>query len=162
VIRRANEADHPWIAHLATEVYRDLGDYGQVMPLWLVQPGVLAWIDEEAGHRRGYAVLGFYVDHGLRRTVADLLAIGVVPQYQRGGIGTRMLEHVVAVVAAVGPNHGISDVRLTVAHTNTVGQRWYHKSGFRVVDGDHGLYANGQRAIRMARSILPATTAAAS
>ena len=57
MIRRATQADHPWIAQLATEVYRDLGDYGQVMPQWLVQPGVLAWLDEDAGQRRGFAVL---------------------------------------------------------------------------------------------------------
>ncbi len=161
MIRRATEADHSWIASLATEVYRDLGDYGQVMPQWLVQPGVLAWLDEDAGVGRGYAVLGFYVDHALRRTVADLLAIGVAPAHQRHGIGSRLLEHVVAIVAAVGPTHGIHEVRLTVAHTNLVGQRWYQKTGFRAVDGDHGLYANGQRAIRMVRALPPATAALA-
>jgi ribosomal protein S18 acetylase RimI-like enzyme len=161
VIRRGTEADHPWIAQLATEVYRDLGDYGQVMPQWLVQPGVLAWLDDDAGLRRGFAVLAFYVDHGLHRTVADLLAIGVVPAHQRAGIGSALLGHVVAVVSAVGPAHGITDLRLTVAHTNLVGQRWYHKSGFRPVEGDHGLYANGQRAIRMARPLDPIPSAIA-
>ncbi|MCB9563052.1 MAG: GNAT family N-acetyltransferase [Kofleriaceae bacterium] len=160
MIRRATQADHPWIAQLATEVYRDLGDYGQVMPQWLVQPGVLAWLDEDAGQRRGFAVLGFYVDRQLARTVADLLAIGVGPRHQRGGIGTQLLEHVISVVAAVAPAHGIVDVRLTVADTNLVGQRWYAKSGFHVVDGDHGHYANGQRAIRMARPLAPTTASA--
>ena len=157
MIRRATEADHAWIAQLAAEVYQDLGEYGAVMPQWLIQPGVVGWIDEAHGERRGFAVLGFYQDRiqgeGGLRTVADLLAIGVVPAYQRHGIGTRLLEHVIGVVGAVSLTHGIPDLRLTVAHTNLVGQRWYQRSGFRVVDGEHGTYANGQRAIRMARPL---------
>lgn len=138
---------------MAAEVYRDLGEYGAVMPQWLVQPGVLAWVDEDRGERRGFAVLGFYQDRNAGRTVADLLAIGVVPRYQRHGIGTRLLEHVVSVVSAVAPTHSIPDLRLTVAHTNVVGQKWYVRNGFKVVDGEHGTYANGQRAIRMARPL---------
>jgi len=157
VIRRAIEADHAWISQLSAEVYRDLGEYGTVMPQWLIQPGVVGWIDEERGERRGFAVLGFYQDRvagsvGLR-TVADLLAIGVAPRYQRRGIGTQLLQHVIGVVGAVSMTHGIPDLRLTVADTNVIGQRWYERSGFRVVDGEHGTYANGQRAIRMARPL---------
>ena len=87
------------------------------------------------------------------RSVADLLAIGVVPEHQRRGIGTRLLAHVIGVVSAVAPSHGIPDLRLTVAHTKVVWQRWYARSGFRVVDGEHGTYANGQRAIRMYRKL---------
>jgi ribosomal protein S18 acetylase RimI-like enzyme len=138
---------------VAAEVYRDLGEYGAVMPQWLVQPGVLGWIDEANDKRRGFAVLGFYQDRATAQTVADLLAIGVVPRHQRSGIGTRLLEHVIGVVTAVAPTHGIPDLRLTVADTNLVGQRWYARSGFRIVDGEHGTYANGQRAIRMARPL---------
>jgi ribosomal protein S18 acetylase RimI-like enzyme len=154
VIRRASEADHAWISQLAAEVYHDLGEYGAVMPQWLVQPGVLGWVEHDRDERRGFAVLGFYQDRTPgARTVADLLAIGVVPLHQRRGIGSRLLEHVIHVVGAVAATHGIPDLRLTVAHTNLVGQRWYQRSGFRIVDGEHGTYANGQRAIRMARPL---------
>jgi ribosomal protein S18 acetylase RimI-like enzyme len=154
VIRRAGEGDHAWISQLAAEVYHDLGEYGTVMPQWLVQPGVLGWIAEEGTERTGFAVLGFYQDRAVgTRTVADLLAIGVVPRHQRRGIGTRLLEHVIHVVGAVSVSHGIPDLRLTVADTNLVGQRWYARSGFKIVDGEHGTYANGQRAIRMARPL---------
>lgn len=164
-IRRADASDHEWIARTAARVYHDLGEYGAVMPQWLVQPGVIGWIEEaNTRERRGFAVLGFYQDPGpgsrshqsmpaSARTVADLLAIGVDPRWQRFGIGTRMLEHVIAVVRAVAPSHGIGDLRLTVSDTNEVGQRWYVRHGFRVVDGHHGSYANGQRALRMARAL---------
>lgn len=159
MIRRAGEPDHAWIAGLAASVYHDLGEYGAVMPQWLVQPGVLAWVEEldepaAVPERRGFAVLGFYQDRQqASRTVADLLAIGVAPRWQRHGIGTRLLEHVIAVVSAVAPGHDIRDLRLTVAETNLAGQRWYARHGFGVVDAEHGSYANGQRAIRMARPL---------
>lgn len=154
MIRRAAEADHAWISRLAAEVYHELGEYGSVMPQWLIQPGVVGWVDEDQHERRGFAVLGFYQDRSqATRTVADLLAIGVEPRHQRQGIGSALLEHVIGIVAAVAPTHGIPDLRLTVAHTNTVGQRWYERAGFRVVAGEHGTYANGQRAIRMARPL---------
>jgi len=156
-LRRAGVLDHAWVAQLASEVYRDLGEYGAVMPQWLLQPGVVAWIDDAHGERRGFAVLGFYVDQvprgGVTRTVADLLAIGVLPAYQRHGLGSRLLAHVIRVVGAVAPAHGIHELHLTVSHTNLAGQRWYARSGFVAVPGDHGTYANGQRAIRMARAL---------
>jgi len=47
VIRRAEAADHPWIIATGAEAYRDLGDYTRILPSWLEQPGVLAWIDHD-------------------------------------------------------------------------------------------------------------------
>jgi len=81
------------------------------------------------------------------------VAFAVADEHQGRGIGTQLLQHVIGVVGAVSMTHGIPDLRLTVADTNVIGQRWYERSGFRVVDGEHGTYANGQRAIRMARPL---------
>ena len=62
-IRRAEVADHPWIIATGAEAYRDLGDYTRILPSWLEQPGVLAWIDHDVQNRgRGFAMLGFYLD----------------------------------------------------------------------------------------------------
>ena len=42
---------------------RDLGDYTRILPSWLEQPGVLAWIDHDVqGRGRGFAMLGFYTE----------------------------------------------------------------------------------------------------
>jgi ribosomal protein S18 acetylase RimI-like enzyme len=156
VIRRAEVADHSWIIATGAEAYRDLGDYTRILPSWLEQPGVLAWIDQDvAGRGRAFAMLGFYMEvpGPSSEVVADLLALAVLPVFQRRGIGSRLLTHVIEVAERVAPSSRISALRLTVAETNTAAQRLYARAGFRVIDGS-ATYDRGQRALRMARPLL--------
>jgi ribosomal protein S18 acetylase RimI-like enzyme len=139
------------------EAYRDLGDYTRILPSWLEQPGVLAWIDQDPqGHGRGFAMLGFYMEDaaaaGTQRPVADLLALAVLPAFQRHGIGSRLLAHVIEVAERVGPSSHISQLRLTVAEDNVGAQRLYARTGFHIVDGS-ASYDRGQRALRMVRAL---------
>lgn len=157
VIRRASAADHHWITGLAAEVYIDLGDYGQIIPSWLVHPGVLAYLDESpAGGRtelRGFILLGFYEPSGEAACVADLLAIAVDPRHQRRGIGRRLLDYSIELAELIGAKNGVDEIRLTVAEPNSAGRRLFSTSGFEILDGNHGLYDGGQRAIRMSRPL---------
>ncbi len=161
MIRRAEAADHPWIVATGAEAYADLGDYTRILPSWLEQPGVLAWIDHDLqGRGRGFAMLGFYMEDpsgtgaGPSQVVADLLALAVLPSQQRRGIGNKLLAHVIEVAERVGPSSQIETLRLTVAETNTGAQRMYARAGFRMVEGS-ATYDRGQRALRMARSLEP-------
>jgi ribosomal protein S18 acetylase RimI-like enzyme len=158
VIRRATTDDYPWMVATGALVSKDLGNYDQILPSWLAQPGVLAWIDDSPeGAARGFALLGFYMepssDRATQVPVADLLAIAVAPHHQRLGIGTALLHQVIAVAARVGPQNHIDELRLTVAEDNQIGQRMYERAGFRVVDAIAGTYAGGQRALRMVRRL---------
>ena len=158
MIRRAEVQDHPWIVATGAEVYRDLGDYTRILPSWLEQPGVLAWIDHDVqGRGRGFAMLGFYTEegphkNGQQQVIADLLALAVLPTFQNRGIGGRLLEHVIEVAERVAPASHISSLRLTVAEDNTGAQRLYARAGFHVVDGA-ATYDRGQRALRMVRPL---------
>ncbi len=159
MIRRAEVRDHPWIVQAGAEAYADLGDYTRILPSWLEQPGVLAWIDSDvSGRGRGFAMLGFYAEQvagsapGVQQVVADLLALAVLPQYQKKGIGTKLLEHVIEVAERVAPASHITQLRLTVAEHNTGAQRLYARAGFHVVDGA-AHYDRGQRALRMVRPL---------
>jgi ribosomal protein S18 acetylase RimI-like enzyme len=156
VIRRAEATDHPWIIATGAEAYRDLGDYTRILPSWLDQPGVLAWIDQDlAGRGRAFAMLGFYLEATSPNgeVVADLLALAVLPVFQHRGIGTRLLTHVIEVAERVAPSSRITTLRLTVAEANTSAQRLYARAGFRMVDGST-TYDRGQRALRMARPLV--------
>lgn len=164
MIRRAEVSDHPWIIATGAEAYRDLGDYTRILPSWLEQPGVLAWIDEDLHARgRGFAMLGFYMEDPTGRglaastVVADLLALAVLPTQQNRGIGNKLLSHVIEVAERVAPSSQIDALRLTVAETNTGAQRLYARAGFRIVDGS-ATYDSGQRALRMARRLSPPST----
>ena len=158
MIRRAEVADHPWIIATGAEAYRDLGDYTRILPSWLEQPGVLGWIDYDVqGRGRGFAMLGFYLDDptssaSSSQVVADLLALAVLPSFQRRGIGTKLLHHVIEVAERVAPSSHISSLRLTVAESNTGAQRLYARHGFRIIDGS-ASYDRGQKALRMARPL---------
>jgi ribosomal protein S18 acetylase RimI-like enzyme len=160
MIRRAEVQDHPWIVATGAEAYADLGDYTRILPSWLEQPGVLAWIDEDAhGHGRGFAMLGFYTEELPRagakaQVIADLLALAVLPLYQRKGIGSKLLEHVIDVAERVAPSSHIHQLRLTVAENNVGAQRLYARAGFHVVEGA-ATYDRGQRALRMVRPLGP-------
>jgi ribosomal protein S18 acetylase RimI-like enzyme len=166
MIRRAEAADHPWIIATGAEAYRDLGDYTRILPSWLEQPGVLAWIDSDIqGRGRGFAMLGFYLDDPAATpqtpdkttpVVADLLALAILPSFQNKGIGTKLLLHVIEVAERVAPQSRITQLRLTVAESNTGAQRLYARNGFRIVDGS-ATYDRGQRALRMARPLKLAT-----
>jgi ribosomal protein S18 acetylase RimI-like enzyme len=163
MIRRAEVSDHPWIVATGAQAYADLGDYTRILPSWLDQPGVLAWIDHDVqGRGRGFAMLGFYMEEphvvGLaqQRVIADLLALAVLPAQQGRGIGSKLLAHVIEVAERVAPSSKIEALRLTVAETNTGAQRMYTRAGFRVIDGS-ATYDRGQRALRMARPLTPRT-----
>lgn len=164
MIRRAEVSDHPWIVATGAEAYADLGDYTRILPSWLEQPGVLAWIDHDVqGRGRGFAMLGFYMEDPTgsarlanQRVVADLLALAVLPSQQRRGIGSKLLAHVIEVAERVAPSSKIDALRLTVAETNTGAQRMYTRAGFRIVDGS-ATYDRGQKALRMARPLAPRT-----
>ena len=158
MIRRAEVQDYPWIIATGAEAYRDLGDYTRILPSWLEQPGVLAWIDQDnQGRGRGFAMLGFYSeDVGGKQVVADLLALAVLPIFQRHGIGSGLLAHVIEVAERVAPMSRIHQLRLTVAENNVGAQRLYARSGFRIIDGS-ATYDRGQRALRMARPLGTAT-----
>ena len=163
MIRRAEVQDYPWIVASGAEAYRDLGDYTRILPSWLEQPGVLAWIDQDsAGRGRGFAMLGFYMEEpppgrGHRQVIADLLALAVLPACQRHGIGSTLLAHVIEVAERVAPSSQIFQLRLTVAETNTGAQRLYARAGFAVVEGG-ATYDRGQRALRMARPLQQRAT----
>jgi ribosomal protein S18 acetylase RimI-like enzyme len=160
MIRRAEVQDHPWIVATGAEAYRDLGDYTRILPSWLEQPGVLAWIDHDMqGRGRGFAMLGFYTEDAPKigtpaQVVADLLALAVLPAYQRRGIGSKLLMHVIEVAERVAPASHISQLRLTVAEDNRDAQRLYARTGFQMVDAA-ATYDRGQRALRMVRTLGP-------
>lgn len=169
MIRRAEVQDHPWIIATGAAAYRDLGDYTRILPSWLEQPGVLAWIDDDIhGRGRGFAMLGFYTEEAAatattrsnghqQQVIADLLALAVLPGFQRRGIGSKLLVHVIDVAERVAPSSRISQLRLTVAEDNIGAQRLYARNGFHIIEGA-ATYDRGQKALRMVRALGPPST----
>lgn len=169
MIRRATPEDHASIAQLAAEVYADLGDYGSIMPSWLSHPDVKVYVDPEqdralegrvAERMRSFLLLGFFEPlqassraESERSLVVDMLAIAVVPDHQRQGLGRRLLREAIKIASEAAQGFGRADMRLTVSETNPVAQKLFSSEGFSILDSHHGSYDRGQQAIRMNRRL---------
>lgn len=168
VIRRATPRDLTWLVDLGARAFAALGDYSDILPAWLAQDNVSAWVAEHDGERRGFTVVGIFVgdatDSGgpaVDENVADLLALAVEPAWQSRGLGRRLLGHAVGMASASARTARLRELRLCVADDNFIGQRLYRTSGFERVVGDFGAYPGGQRAVRMVFPLAPATVAGA-
>jgi GNAT superfamily N-acetyltransferase len=127
MIRRALPGDAEWIRVTAAHVYAPLGDYGTIIPAWMEHAGVMTFVDDEEGARRGFILVGFYdpgeppsgVPGAGAALVADLLAIAVAPEHQRLGVGTRLLHFAIDLATEAGRERvAVREMRLTVADTN--------------------------------------------
>ncbi len=164
MIRRAVAEDEGWIRSTAASVYAHFGDYGKIIPSWMSHPGVLTFVEcadpdaaaagvAAADPRRGFILLGFYEPADVARGhyVADLLAIAVAPDYQKSGVGRRLLDYAIDLATLAGQRVPVPEIRLTVADTNDRARRMFTNAGFQILDPEHGAYDGGQRAIRMRR-----------
>jgi ribosomal protein S18 acetylase RimI-like enzyme len=156
-IRRGTAGDGAFVREVAVEVFAELGDYGRILPTWLVHDGVLTHIAEEAGVPVGYTMLGFYTAGPTRQNeyVADLLAIAVAPSAQGRGVGKQLLDHAIGQAALARRRMPVIELRLSVAEPNARARALFGQFGFGFVEGEHGRYDGGQRALHMSRPVKP-------
>jgi len=162
LIRRCTPLDLPWLVDLGARAFAQLGDYRDILPAWLAQDNVSAWVAENDGERRGFTVVGFFVGDVIvpggapaDENVADLLALAVEPAWQSRGLGRRLVDHAVSMASATARAGRLRELRLCVADDNFIGQRLYRTSGFHRVVGEFGAYPGGQRAVRMVYPLAP-------
>lgn len=160
MLRLATPSDHPIITGVAAEVYDDLGDYGSILPSWFSHPGVEAYVDADTlFHRparvRFFLLLGYFepLSESNKQLLVDLLAIAVVPECQRRGLGRKLLLEAITIATQAAQGFSQAEMRLTVSETKPVAQRLFSSEGFEVLDPHHGSYDRGQRAIRMSRRL---------
>lgn len=145
--RVQDEDDLRWIAE---EVFTVFGEYGSWLPNYLAHPGVWSFVYEERGKVVGFALLGVLEpekEDGGRQ--GDLLAIAVCKSHQCRGIGTLLLGEVKEKARHLRRLINLREVRLTVAEPNERAQGLFSRFGFFPVEGDHGYYDKGQRALRL-------------
>jgi [ribosomal protein S18]-alanine N-acetyltransferase len=92
--------------------------------------GYSAWLLLEDGHMLGYAVMMLAVDE------AHLLNLNILPEVQRRGLGSRLLQHLFAVARGKGATRMLLEVR----PSNASGLGLYRHLGFLNIGERRGYY----------------------
>ena len=108
-----------------------------------LKAGHSAWVMHERETLVGYGVLMMTVDE------AELLDITVAPERWRGGLGTRLLDH----LCEVARGHGARRMVLEVRTSNESGQALYRRFGFTEIGRRRAYYHGREDAIVMARTL---------
>lgn len=153
-VRPGRAEDEEAVRAIADEVFTVFGEYGSWLPDYLIHPGVWSFVFEVRRIVVGFALLGVLEpDERFGGRLADLLAIAVQTSHQGRGIGTVLLERVVEKAKYLRHTIDLKEVRLTVAEPNVRARRLFARYGFTPIEGDHGFYDKGQRALRLAWKI---------
>ncbi|MRR09608.1 ribosomal-protein-alanine N-acetyltransferase [bacterium] len=111
-----------------------------------LKSGHSAWVAYEGDLMVGYGVVMMIIDE------AHLLNISIVPERQRQGLGSLLLEHFFAVARGYGGTRMLLEVR----PSNESGQGLYGRHGFVAIGRRKGYYpaVDGREdAIVMAREL---------
>lgn len=109
----------------------------------LAQPDTLVLAARDGERLAGFSIMQF----GDERAHLSLLAVR--PDYQRQGVGRRMLEWLTASALTAG----IASVHLELRETNLVARRFYLRQGFAETVRIPGYYRGVETAVRMLREI---------
>ena len=148
-VRAGVWGDAPFIVALGAAAFARFGDYAPIMQSFLDSPSVDAWIAETGHGPAGFALVE--TDPRLPG-FADLVAIAVDPRHRREGVGTALLQR---VIASCREGRAPLLLVLTVAEDNEPAIALFRRAGFEMVPGLIGHYAGGQRSRRMAKPLTP-------
>ena len=158
-VRDGLDSDVGWILDLGAALFEDLGDYREILGHWLALPRTRILIAELEGASVGFALISPGRSIGfLWRPWAELVGIGVLPQYRGRGVGRRLM----GTVVEVADQWRAREVRLHTAGSNHRGQAFFDRHGFRSVASDGSVYPSGETAVSMVRSLPAGRTDSAS
>jgi len=109
----------------------------------LAQRDTLVLTARDAARLAGFAIMQF----GDERAHLSLFAVR--PEYQRQGVGQRMLEWLTGSALTAG----IASVHLELRETNLAARRFYLRQGFNETARIPGYYRGVETAVRMLREI---------
>jgi len=147
-LRRANPRDLPFIVQLSQQVFSAYGPYDEIVVRWASFPNIITVVAEEKGELRGFAMIN-PIPGAQNEAKGELLAIAVSPEYQRRGIGKRLLEY----IEGLARNLGIEEMVIHTAEINKAAHRFFAKNGFIQRGLVDRYYSTGQKALEMSKTL---------
>lgn len=109
----------------------------------LASPGMwasIAWVEAEVEAAKGRAAAGFVMARSIAGE-AEIVGIGVLPQWRRAGVGGALLSDAMCRAAALGAEA----IFLEVAEDNPAAVALYRAAGFRPAGRRPGYYRRKSR-----------------
>jgi len=143
--RPAHEGDLDFIIQLSAQVFSKYGNYEEIVFGWYEEPEVITEIITEKNTPLGFAMLAMEKEKVFRARRAHLLAIAILPEYQRKGIGKALL----ASVEDLARQYGGKEIVLMTAVDNETALAFFQNAGFGVIGAEDHYYPKGQQALAM-------------
>ena len=141
-IRPATDGDLNFVRGLSNQAFSVFGDYDEMVPHWISNPECVSAVYVKDGSRP----MGFVV---LSLAIGEILAIAVIPESQRSGIGSALLYY----MEFLAIQRGLKMLLLHTAEENEAAQAFFGQAGFEVIGDQDNYYPKGQTALVMSKAI---------
>jgi len=156
-IEPARPEDVAQVGKISESAFEDYGEYGKIVAKFFASQGVTTYVARVGDDVVGFIMLGFLPWSGGAEEgnpwISDLLAIAVVPEQRRRGIGDALMQRMFQLVEEMSEWRDVKEIHLTCAEGNQVGLDFFFKYGFEIIDPHHGSYSGGQPALRLAKRL---------
>ncbi|UCG21764.1 MAG: GNAT family N-acetyltransferase [Deltaproteobacteria bacterium] len=149
IYRPAKQKDLEFIRELSAQVFSRYGNYEEIVLAWLEQGAVITEIIMEQNYNLGFAMLVLDRQKVLGSRTAHLLAIGILPEHQRRGVGRALLEH----MEEVARKYNAVEMNLWTAVDNEPALSFFQKAGFEIERFESYYYPKGQAALAMSKKL---------
>jgi ribosomal protein S18 acetylase RimI-like enzyme len=156
-IEPARPEDVAQVGKISEAAFEDYGEYGKIVAKFFTSQGVTTYVARVGTEVVGFIMLGFLPWTGSAEEgnpwISDLLAIAVVPEQRRRGIGDALMQRMLQLVEEMSEWRDVKEIQLTCAEENRAALDFFKKYGFEVIDPRHGSYSGGQPALRLAKRL---------
>ena len=147
--RLSTEEDREFVAQLSASVFSVYGDYDQILTHWFSQTGVITVIGLVGGNPAGFAMLQLGEKGDWDASSGELLALAVIPEKQRQGVGQALLRY----MENLAGQFDLTEIHLHTAKDNLPARVLFQKAGYMTAGAKKSFYPKGQTAVMMVKML---------
>ena len=147
--RIATKKARDFIRRLSASVFSIFGHYDEILTGWFLHPGVITVIGSKNGQPVAFAMLQLGEKETWNTSIGELLAIAVIPEHQRQGVGRALLKY----VENLALRFRLSAIHLHTGKDNLSAQYLFEKAGYKIAGAEKSYYPNGQSAVKMVKRL---------
>ncbi len=148
-IRPAKPSDAKFIIRLSSRVFHVYGPYEKIIMSWFESGMTVTLIALLKRKPAGFAMISHFPQEENPQQVSELLAIAIVPEKQRMGIGEMLLKEVERKATELN----IGELYLHTAEDNLAAQKLFARNGYHPWGIKKNFYPAGQNAMFMSKRI---------